>query len=478
MRFVFTNIINVGHKSVVHQCIDHRVSSSSDGGCRVVAVKIIGNKEKAYEEGNRLLMVGHHNVIRLLDIVEDADSVGIVMPLMRMDLRMFMKRGSDTFGTRSMQQIKLQTMRAVHHVHTRGLLHLDIKPENIGVDFSAASSSSTISEEEAVRCVLLDFGSSIIVEEAAEQRAVIVQTTHGYYPPELKSLGIISPACDIYSTGVVFGELIESRRQGEGGGGGSGQGISMALSSFQKLSLDMQHENFRRRPSSKDVLVRLGDQDILRPLLLEVNHANRGEPIWTSLIASALLQCNQQSVADTFVNDQSTNLQKLVTLVRSADVTHIRDAFWLLFEASVEEADEGRRVSSATEGGGGGGMVMSVLSILHYFDSRIYIAREHGFFYAKSLDVLSRLPYFVLTDDMKLHLWKISSASHACERPVLRCLSNCWVADDTLLPWCAADRKCWGVRQEVFAVFAARFANDWDAESVGAAASAIRCMRA
>jgi serine/threonine protein kinase len=444
----------------------------------VVAVKIIGNKEKAYEEGNRLLMVGHHNVIRLLDIVEDADSVGIVMPLMRMDLRMFMKRGSDTFGTRSMQQIKLQTMRAVHHVHTRGLLHLDIKPENIGVDFSAASSSSTISEEEAVRCVLLDFGSSIIVEEAAEQRAVIVQTTHGYYPPELKSLGIISPACDIYSTGVVFGELIESRRQGEGGGGGSGQGISMALSSFQKLSLDMQHENFRRRPSSKDVLVRLGDQDILRPLLLEVNHANSGEPIWTSPIASALRQCNQQSVADTFVNDQSTNLQKLVTLVRSADVTHIRDAFWLLFEASVEEADEGRRVSSATEGGGGGGMVMSVLSILHYFDSRIYIAREHGFFYAKSLDVLSRLPYFVLTDDMKLHLWKISSASHACERPVLRCLSNCWVADDTLLPWCAADRKCWGVRQEVFAVFAARFANDWDAESVGAAASAIRCMRA
>ncbi len=97
----------------------------------MVEVKIIGNKEKAYEESNRLLMVGHHNVIQLLNIVEDADLVGIMMQLMRMDLRMFMKRESDTFSTRSMQQIKLQTMLAVHQVHTSGLLHLDIKPENI-----------------------------------------------------------------------------------------------------------------------------------------------------------------------------------------------------------------------------------------------------------------------------------------------------------------------------------------------------------
>jgi hypothetical protein len=117
---------------------------------------------------------------------------------------------------------------------------------------------------------------------------------------------------------------------------------------------------------------------------------------------------------------------------------------------------------------------LSVLSILHYFDSRIHLAREHGFFYAKSLDILCIMPYFVLTDDMKLHLWKVSSTSFACERPVLRCLANCWATDDTLLPWCSDERKRWGVKQEPFDEFVARFFDDWDVQSVKAAQSAIR----
>ncbi len=38
---------------------------------------------------------------------------------------------------------------------------------------------------------------------------------------------------------------------------------------------------------------------------------------------------------------------------------------------------------------------MLILSILHYFESLIYLTKEHSFFYAKSLDILSCLPYFV-----------------------------------------------------------------------------------
>jgi serine/threonine protein kinase len=446
-RFVSTHVISSGLKSVVHRCIDH----GTHGKQRVVAVKLIGNKERAFEESSRLLMVGHRNVISLLDIVEGADSVGIVMPLVRMDLRVFMKRVD--YRSEAMLQIKLQTMKAVHHVHTRGLLHLDIKPENIGIDFGDGAE---------VQCVLLDFGSAVVAEEVFQalggeekeepRTTMTLQTTQGYYPPELGAHGILSSACDIYSAGVVFGELVDNNRQ-----------RADPLESFRSLSLDMRHEDFRRRPSSKEVLVRLGDRDILGPLLLVSCESHR--PVWTSPIASTLRQCNRQCVADTFINDRhSTDLQKLVTLVRSADVGHIRDAFWLLFETSVEEA-EGKH---AAEGR------LSVLSVLHYFDSRIHLAREHGFFYAKSLDVLSRMPYFVLTDDMKLHLWKVSSTSFACERPVLRCLASCWAGDDTLLPWCLDDRKRWGVKQEPFADFIARFVDDWDAPSVEAAQSAIR----
>ena len=439
-RLVSTHVISSGLKSVVHRCIDGDKQ-------RMVAVKLIDNKERAFEESSRLLMVGHRNVISLLDIVEGVDSVGIVMPLMRMDLRIFMKRVD--YCSDAMLQIKLQTMKAVHHVHTRGLLHLDIKPENIGIDH--------IPGEHEVQCVLLDFGSAVVAEEVfqalgCESALMTLQTTQGYYPPELGTHGILSSACDIYSAGVVFGELVDNNRQ-----------QTDPLEALRGLAFDMRHDDFRSRPSSKDVLIRLGDKDILRPLLLVSCEGHR--PAWTSPIASALRQCSGQCVAAAFINDRhSTDLQKLVTLVRSADVGHIRDAFWLLFETSVEEA-EGKH---AAEGR------LSVLSILHYFDSRIHLAREHGFFYAKSLDILCIMPYFVLTDDMKLHLWKVSSTSFACERPVLRCLANCWATDDTLLSWCSDERKRWGVKQEPFDEFVARFFDDWDVQSVKAAQSAIR----
>ena len=452
MRFNPIDIISSGCRSDVHRCIDHgdayllpaSSSSSYSSSKRIVAIKLISNKELAYEEINKLLLVGHQNIVTIVDIVEDNGFVGIVMPCSQMDLRSFM--GNVRYNTTVMLQIKLQTMAAVHHIHTRGILHLDIKPENICIDHVS---------HDKVRCILLDFGSSVVAEELMQRlrdssaATNTIQTTRGYHSPELKSRGVLSSACDIYSAGVVFGELMEGQVQEDCGGESSDASSSIIkIPQFRQLSIDMQHSDFKRRPSSREVLVRLGDKQIAKPLL----SLGVAGPIWTSPIANTFLSNNRtNTVANSFINDRlSTDLQKLVTLVRSSDVGHIRDAFWLLFETAVEEVD-GRSVS---QGG------LSVLSILHYFESRIYLSKEHSFFYAKSLDILSRLPYFVLTDDMKLHLWKLSSSSHTCERPVLRCLANCWTP--ALAEWCTDARKSWGVRQEALADFAARFADDWD----------------
>jgi serine/threonine protein kinase len=439
-RFESMCILSAGSKSEVHRC----VVGHSTPAVKTVAVKLIADKEKAYEEGSRLLLVGHKHIISVLDIFEDDGFVGIVMPFAQMDLRLFM--GNVTYTTSVMLQIKLQTMAAVHHIHTRGIMHLDIKPENICIDLLAPRDGRDYIGEWHVHCVLLDFGSSIVVEEMAQRlldspTPMAVQTTRGYNSPELRAKGIISSACDIYSTGIVFGELIENKM--------NQSKSAAAMQPLRQLSIDMLHADFKRRPSSREVLMRLGDTHIDKPLMTVHN-----APVWLSPVANAFVaRCchkRQWSVADALINDHlSSNLQKLVTLVRSSDLGHIRDAFWILFETSVEEVDG----QSPRDG-------LSVLSILHYFDSRIYLAKEHGFFYAKSLDILSRLSYFILTDDMKLHLWKLSSTSHVCERPVLRCLASAW--DAPLAGWCTSNEKLWGVRQEAFPDFAARFVDDWD----------------
>ena len=460
MRFDLIRIISTGCKSEVQKCLDHgkgqdsssSLTSTFSDSVRVVAIKIISNKEKAFEEVGKLLLVGHHNIITIVDIVEDVNGVGIVIPFVHMDLRSFM--GCMVYSTSLMAQIKLQIMEAVHHIHTRGILHMDIKPENICIDFVAPD----VDSKNKVHCLLLDFGSSVVVEEmlhvlnGSDSSLSTIHSTRGYLSPELTSHGILSSACDIFSAGVVFSELAEHRHRD------CGEPIQLSVL-FNQLSLDMRHDDFRRRPSSREVLLRLGGENTGKPLLPLLQH-NASSPAWTSPVASMLIsQCGRQrcSVAGVFINDHlSTNLQKLVTLVRSSDVGHIRDAFWLLFQSSIEEVDQ-----KSNDCG------LSVLSILHYFDSRIYLANEHSFFYAKSLDILSHLPYFVLSDDMKLHLWKVSSTSRSCERPVIRCLAKCWNAE--LSSWCADDRKRWGASQDEFKGFVERFVGDWDMECAKAA---------
>jgi len=235
------------------------------GETSVVAIKFLTDKMKAFEEISTLLTIGHPNVIGVLDIVETSEYVGIVMPLMRMDLRVFMNRV--TYAASTMLQINVQTMKAVHHIHACGIVHMDIKPENVGVDVDTTheGESVDIACNSHVQCKLLDFGSSLVIADIRSQNResqaagdvisptniVSVQTTRGYQSPELV-VGLVSSSCDIYSMGVVFGELNDRLHSMH-----STSTETVPQSSPRQLSLDMRHAEFRHRPSSREVLERL-----------------------------------------------------------------------------------------------------------------------------------------------------------------------------------------------------------------------------
>ena len=224
MNLESVKTITSGRTSSVCHCIRYLSSKLKEH----VAIKIIQSKERAFTEINTLLMMDHPNIMNIIDVVEEDDSVGIIMPLMQMDLRGFLSRAIYPNST-TVLQINLQIMRAVHCMHTHGILHLDIKPENICIDLLPSS----------VLCRLLDFGSAVVVGDIA--MPLVIATTRGYQSPELIAGGMISPAGDIFSVGVVFGELLDVQ---------TGD-IS------RQLSDEMQHAEYRLRPSSHAVLERL-----------------------------------------------------------------------------------------------------------------------------------------------------------------------------------------------------------------------------
>jgi serine/threonine protein kinase len=81
---------------------------------------------------------------------------------------------------------------ALHHVHLRGLLHMDVKPSNIMVTRSG-------------RPVLFDFGSA---RRQQDPRPPYVEGTGPYMAPEEIAKGEVTPKTDTFGLGVTLYEAI------------------------------------------------------------------------------------------------------------------------------------------------------------------------------------------------------------------------------------------------------------------------------
>jgi len=86
-------------------------------------------------------------------------------------------------------KLVIQMLQAVHYLHRRGILHRDLKPDNV-----------LVTQDGEVK--VLDFGLSVTVEQA--QGSV---GTLPYIAPEVLRNGVISPASDLYAVGLIAYEL-------------------------------------------------------------------------------------------------------------------------------------------------------------------------------------------------------------------------------------------------------------------------------
>ncbi|HMG52242.1 MAG TPA: serine/threonine-protein kinase [Kofleriaceae bacterium] len=177
---------------------------------RTFALKIISNqvaetdeaRELFYREARFASAMAHPNITSVVDFGED-EKVGMFMVMELVDgeaLNRILFREKQ-LSARKACDIVLQVAEALHYIHKQGVVHCDIKTENI-----------LISEEEhegkrsKTVIKLLDFGLARSLN-AARASTSLSGTPH-YVAPERIRGEPASPASDVYGVGILLYELV------------------------------------------------------------------------------------------------------------------------------------------------------------------------------------------------------------------------------------------------------------------------------
>lgn len=170
---------------------------------REVAVKVLRDQYAADEnflkrfarEGQIAAGMTHPNIVSIYDVGHDGPSHYIVMEFVRgPNLKELIHR-QGPFSIDGAVFIISQVASALDYAHQRGLVHRDIKPQNILVDRDGNAK-------------VVDFG---IAKGPRDQNLTEAGTGMGtvhYVSPEQARGGEVGPSSDLYSTGVVLYEML------------------------------------------------------------------------------------------------------------------------------------------------------------------------------------------------------------------------------------------------------------------------------
>ena len=155
-------------------------------------------KNKFIEEAKSIRKLHHNGIVKVSDVFEENGTAYYVMDYIEgQTLGQLIDKKGRLSEAETIRYIR-QVSETLKYVHSKNMLHLDIKPGNIMID-------------EDDTAILIDFGASKQYdEESGENTSTLLGKTPGYAPPEQMSNMVMkfTPATDIYALGATMYKML------------------------------------------------------------------------------------------------------------------------------------------------------------------------------------------------------------------------------------------------------------------------------
>ena len=198
-RYVVEEIVGTGGMAVVYRAWDSKTK-------RIVAIKVLRAEfqqdgeflRRFSREAEAASKVSHENIVGMYDVGQDGDTRYIVMEFIDGTTLKSMIRQMGHLSPDAVVRMGIRILAAVDHAHKNGIVHRDIKPQNILVD-----------PQGVVK--VADFGIARMKAQQTTRVADVNSSALGsvhYISPEQASGEVADEKSDLYSVGIVLYEML------------------------------------------------------------------------------------------------------------------------------------------------------------------------------------------------------------------------------------------------------------------------------
>jgi eukaryotic-like serine/threonine-protein kinase len=246
-RYELAEPIGRGGMATIYRAVDLRMG-------RTVAAKILREVYSSdpkfvtrfQREARAASALQHPNIVQVFDYGQSGESYYIVMEFVEgADLRRYLKKHGVLDNERAIE-IAHDVALGLGAAHKRGIVHRDVKPQNIMLNDSGLVK-------------LTDFGIASMYKDAEAERLTTTGMTLGtvqYYAPEQAQGEIVSPAADIYALGIVMYEMLAGRTPFDGD-----TPVAVAMRHIQDVPEPPSTYNPRIAPGLERIVLRCLEKD-------------------------------------------------------------------------------------------------------------------------------------------------------------------------------------------------------------------------